>query len=138
MELKRKPFQCHISLSLLFVWLKLNSFADCDRCFFPQKFHSQEVGKALVRVCMFQLLEFQYFYGVSRQSYPSQAIYGKMVYILFIIFNPSALSGIWFILLLRFGLWKIQNNGQYLHCNSIKTFITILFLSMFMKDKQEH
>ena len=43
---------------------------------------------------MFQLLEFQYFYGVSRQSYPSQAIYGKMVYILFIIFNPSALSGI--------------------------------------------
>ena len=27
-------------------------------CYFLQKFHSQEVGKALVRICMVQLLEF--------------------------------------------------------------------------------
>ena len=53
-----------ISLSLLFVSLERYSLVNCNCCFFPQKFHSLEVGKALVRICVFLLLEFSYFYGV--------------------------------------------------------------------------
>ena len=68
-----------ISLSLLFVSLERYSLINCNCCFFPQKFHSLEVGKALVRICVFLLLEFSYFYGVLWQRFSSQASFGKMM-----------------------------------------------------------
>ena len=46
----------------------------------------------------------------------------------------DAVSCIRFILLLRVRLWNIQTNEQHPNCNSIKLFITIPFLSAFMKD----
>ena len=75
------------------------------------------MGKALVRICMFQLLEFMFWKddGLS----------------LYVILN--AISCIRFVLLLRLRLWNIQTNGQYPNCDSMKAFIIILFLSTFMK-----
>ena len=50
---------------------------------------------------------------------------------LYVILN--ALLCIRFILSLRVRLWNIKSNRQYPNCDSIKDFIIILFLSMFMK-----
>ena len=42
-----------------------------------------------------------------------------------------------FHLLLRLQLWNIQTNRQYPNCDSIKAFITILFLSTFIKGARQ-
>ena len=47
----------------------------------------------------------------------------------------DALSCIRLVLLLRLWLWKIQTNGQYPNCDSIKAFIIIFFISVHERCK---